>query len=198
MLPKNLWIKLRVTLKKTICKPRHWNLGTGIGIGTDITNVIISSSIRPMDPKITGWWIRIRGRHPQSDVTLWSRGYVSNKESYISTSLDLWTPNLAEDEGTPVTSDVYIKHVVTWQIKDVILPLSQGLWILNLAGWWQTMKGPHPQNHVTHWSSGHVTNQKRCIYTFTRPMDNNLAIWWLKMRELHLHVTWHIDHVATW
>ena len=41
-----------------ICKPRHWNLGiaigTGIGIGieTDITNVIISSSIRPsMDPK---------------------------------------------------------------------------------------------------------------------------------------------------
>ena len=40
-----------------ICKSRHWNLGIGIGIengiGTDITNAIISSSIRPMDPKIS-------------------------------------------------------------------------------------------------------------------------------------------------
>ena len=42
-----------------ICKSRHWNLGigigigNGIGIGTDITNAIISSSIRPMDPKIS-------------------------------------------------------------------------------------------------------------------------------------------------
>ena len=26
-------------------------IGNGIGIGTDITNIIISSSIRPMDPK---------------------------------------------------------------------------------------------------------------------------------------------------
>ena len=42
-----------------ICKPRHWNLdigigiGNGIGIGTDITNAIISSSIRSMDPKLS-------------------------------------------------------------------------------------------------------------------------------------------------
>ena len=42
---------------KAICKSRHWNLSIGIeignGIGTDITNAIISSSIRPMDPKIS-------------------------------------------------------------------------------------------------------------------------------------------------
>ena len=33
------------------------NLGIGIGtgIGTDITNVIIFSSIRPMDPDLAGW-----------------------------------------------------------------------------------------------------------------------------------------------
>ena len=39
------------------CKPRHRNLGigTGIGVGTDITNAIISSSIRPMDPKLS--WV---------------------------------------------------------------------------------------------------------------------------------------------
>ena len=38
-----------------ICKPWHWNLGIGIGIGigTDITNAIISSSIRPMDPNLS-------------------------------------------------------------------------------------------------------------------------------------------------
>ena len=39
-----------------ICKPRHWNLdfgiGIGNGIGTDVTNAIIYSSIRPMDPKL--------------------------------------------------------------------------------------------------------------------------------------------------
>ena len=28
-------------------------IGNGTGIGTDITNAIISSSIRPMDPKIS-------------------------------------------------------------------------------------------------------------------------------------------------
>ena len=42
-----------------ICKPQHWNLGigiatgNGIGIGTDITNVIISSFIRSMDPELS-------------------------------------------------------------------------------------------------------------------------------------------------
>ena len=44
-----------------ICKPRHWNLGIGIefgiefriGIGTDIRNVIASTSTRPMDPKLS-------------------------------------------------------------------------------------------------------------------------------------------------
>ena len=29
------------------------NLGIGIGIGTDITNAIISTSIRSMDPKLS-------------------------------------------------------------------------------------------------------------------------------------------------
>ena len=38
-----------VLLVPFICKPRHWNLG--IGIGTDTTNAIISSYIRPMDTK---------------------------------------------------------------------------------------------------------------------------------------------------
>ena len=42
-----------------ICKPRHWNLGIGIGIrigtgiGTEFTNVFSLSSIRPMDSKLS-------------------------------------------------------------------------------------------------------------------------------------------------
>ena len=46
-----------VKVSEAICKPRHWNLGMGIGIGignrigTDITNAIISSYIRPADTK---------------------------------------------------------------------------------------------------------------------------------------------------
>ena len=44
------------------------------------------------------------------------------------------------------------------------------------------MRGPHLQSHVTHQSLGHVTNQKRYISTFTRPMNPNLAGWCLRMR----------------
>ena len=42
-------------LNWAICKPRHLNLGIGIGIGigTDTTNAIISTSIRPMDLKLS-------------------------------------------------------------------------------------------------------------------------------------------------
>ena len=44
-------------MQLSICKARHWNLGIGIGIGigtrTDIPNVIISSSIRPVNLKLT-------------------------------------------------------------------------------------------------------------------------------------------------
>ena len=41
------------TIFGPFCKSWHWNLGIGIGIGTDITNAIISSSIRPMDPNLS-------------------------------------------------------------------------------------------------------------------------------------------------
>ena len=45
-----------INFKDTVRRP-FLNLGTGIGIGfkigTVITNAIISSSIRPMDPKLS-------------------------------------------------------------------------------------------------------------------------------------------------
>ena len=37
------------------------------------------------------------------------------------------------------------------------------------------MRGPYPQSHVTLRYCGHVTNKKRYISTFTRPMDPKLS-----------------------
>ena len=97
----------------------------GIGIGTDIINASISSSIMPMDRK--RWWLMMKRPHQQS-------------------------------------------HVVTWQIKSVISPLSQVLWTPNVAGWWLKMR-----EHHALWSRDHVTNNKTYISTFTRPMAPKLS-----------------------
>ena len=37
------------------------------------------------------------------------------------------------------------------------------------------MRGTHPQSHVTHRPSGHVTNTKRYVFTFTRLMNSRLS-----------------------
>ena len=38
------------------------------------------------------------------------------------------------------------------------------------------MKGPHPQSHVADRSSGHVTNQKHFIFTFTKCKVHKLTM----------------------
>ena len=58
-----------------ICKSLYWNLGIRIGIGTDITNAIISSSIRSMDPKLSKVVILDEGTSPTKShdrSTSWS------------------------------------------------------------------------------------------------------------------------------
>ena len=92
--------------------------------------------------------------------------------------LGLWTPNLAgwwfRMRGPTHKVTWHVNQMVTWQIKNVISLLSQSLWTPNLAGWWLWMRGLHPQSHVKYRPRGHVTNQKRYISTFTRPMDHTL------------------------
>ena len=55
-----------------ICKPRHWNLGIGIGIrigtGTDIISAIIFTSIRPIAFKLSRAVTQMNGTHQQSHV----------------------------------------------------------------------------------------------------------------------------------
>ena len=61
------------------------------------------------------------------------------------------------------------------------------------------MKGPHPQSHVTHRPRGHVTNQKRYISTFTRPMVSKI---WPGVDSGYggptKYITWHFNAAVTW
>ena len=95
-------------------------------------------------------------------------------------SKGLWTPNLAGcwlRWGNPTHKSSGTSN--TWsrdKSKMLYVPLSQGLWIPNLASWWLRMKGTHPQCHVTHWSSAHVTNQEDFTFTLTWRKAHKLSI----------------------
>ena len=52
-------------------------------------------------------------------------------------------------------------HVVTWQIKSVMSPLSLVIWTPNVAGWWLKMR-----EHHALWSRDHVTNNKTLYLHF--------------------------------
>ena len=93
----------------------------------------------------------------------------------------------------------YFDIVVTWQIKIAISVFSQGLCYPNLAGRWLRMRRTHLQGHVTHRLSGHVTNQKRYIFTFTRPMKPQTYqggdLGWGEPTQ---KITWHFNCMVTW
>ena len=70
--------------------------------------------------------------------------------------------------------------VVTWKMKSVISPFSQGLCTPNLGEWWLRMRESHPQSHMTHRPLGHVTTQGHYISTFIKDLwIPNLAGYWL-------------------
>ena len=46
-------------------------------------------------PNLAGWWLRMRGAHLQSHVTLRYRGHVTNKKRYISTFTRAMDPKLS-------------------------------------------------------------------------------------------------------
>ena len=87
----------------------------------------------------------------------------------------LWNQHLG---GWPLSMRASSTHkvaqnfdiMITWQIKGVISPLSQGRKPPNLAGWWLGIRQPHTLIHMTHLIHEQVTNQKRYISTSTRPL----------------------------
>ena len=79
----------------------------------------------------------------------------------------------------------HINHVVRWQIKNVVSPLSQGLWTPNLAGWCLRMRGLH-HNVTWHFDVVVTWQIKNDIFPLSYSVwTPNLAGWWLRMREIH-------------
>ena len=110
------------------------------------------------------WWLRMRGPHPQSHMTLQYSDHVTKKKRFFSTFTTPMDPKFSGNLGWGDLIYIvtwHIDHVVLWQIINVVSPLSQGLWTPNLAGWYLRMRGPHPQCHVTLQHCGHLTNKKR-------------------------------------
>ena len=138
-------------------------------------NVISPPSKGLWTPNLAGWWLSMMGSHLQSHVTDQPRGHVTNQKRYISTFTRPTDPKLcrvvAQDEE--ISSTKSHDTSTTWsrdKSKNFISLLSQGLWTPNLAGWWLKMRVAHPQSHMRLRYRGQVTNQKRFISTFTRPM----------------------------
>ena len=140
----------------------------------------ISTFTRPTDPKlcrVVAQDEEISSTKSHDTSTTWSHDKSKN---FISLLLQgLWISNLVgwwlKMRGPTHKFAWHFDIVVTWQIKNVISPLSQGLCTPILARWWLRMRGPYPQSHVTLRYCGHVTNKKRYISTFTRPMDPKLS-----------------------
>ena len=41
---------------------------------------------------------------------------------------------------------------ITWQAKTIVSSLRRCLWLPLLLGWWLTLRGSNPQNHMMLWS----------------------------------------------
>ena len=85
----------------------------------------------------------------------------------------------------------HFDSVVTWQTKNVISPLSQGLCTLNLAGWWFRMKRPHLQSHVT--STTESRDKSKTFYDHIHKVHDPKKVLgcWIRMKGPHpkSHVT---------
>ena len=60
--------------------------------------------------------------------------------------------------------------------QTALFPNLYSLWTPNLAGWRFRMGGPYPHSQLTLRYRGHVTNKKRYISLFTRPIDPKLSM----------------------
>ena len=60
------------------------------------------------------------------------------------------------------------------------------------------MRKPYLQSHMTHQPSGHLTNKKRYISTFKRPVDINCSRVLTQHKWVPKKVTWHFNSVVTW
>ena len=125
----------------------------------------------------------MRGLHLQNHVTHRSRGHVANQKRFISTFTRPMDPKGLGWVDPTHNVTWHFDFVVTWQIKNVIFPLSYMLRTPNLAGWWLRIRETHLQSHVTLLLCVHVTNQKYFVLNFTRHKVHKLSRMVTRMRR---------------
>ena len=170
---------------KVICKPRHCKLGTGIGLGSDVMNAIISTSIRLKPPKLS----RV-ATQDEGTTTTKSRGHMTNKKRYISTFTRPMNLKLSQvvtqDKGTtpPKSRDTSI----TWSYLHFPKTCRPQTYHGGDLRWGE------PTHRVTLNLDlvVYVTNQKYFIFTFTRRKAHKFSRMVTRVRRTH--AACHVSH----
>ena len=142
----------------------------------------------------------MRGPHPRSHKTFQYSDHVTDKKLCISTFTRPMDRKLSRG-CLRMNPTWHFNIEVTWQIKNVIFPLSFSVWTPNLArggggdlGWGKsTHKVTCHFNCVVTWQ---VKNVFPSLSQHTR--STNLAEWWLEWKDDTQHVMCHLDHAVAW
>ena len=97
-------------------------------------------------PNLAGWLCAMKSFLQESYKISWSYGLARSREKlnmfYLYSTYSISTPCHATLLKT-------LSHKVTSHIKYIISLLLQGLWPLNMARWWLTMRDFHASSQTT-------------------------------------------------
>ena len=82
----------------------------------------------------------------------------------------------------------------TWQIINIIAPLSQCLWSLELTGWWHTRRSSYPKIHT--FQCWLVRSREKLIHISTSKGPICTKLSKVLTREVPNIVTWLFNHVT--
>ena len=83
------------------------------------------------------------------------------------------------------------------EINSFDMPISRRLWLQNLAGWWVTLTGFHPQSYSTLWSRSHARSHDKLKSLQQFLWLPNLAGWQLTLMDFYPKSQWSFDHVIS-
>ena len=67
---------------------------------------------------------------------------------------------------------------IMWQMKTIISPLPQCLWLPNLVGWWLNLRGSYPSSHMTLWSCGLMRSHDKLETCLHYHNSYGYQTWW--------------------
>ena len=163
----------------------------------EIKTVISSLSQGLWIPNLAGWWLRIRGPHPQTHMTLQYRGHVTNKKSYTSTFTRPMNRKLSR---LVIYLQIHATHRPRGHMTNQTRYISTltSICTPDLARWCFRMREIHRQSYVTLQLCRHVTTQKYLVFTFKGSRSTNFAGWWLVWEDPTQHIMCHLGYAVTW